>query len=198
MNLSDINKSVVSGHEEKLSLPPPKEDKSKVKKEKEKLKTNDIGDFYSTSKTSEMKKEVSYYKQGGTSYSSSSYGSRSSSSSSSKVGLYGGANLNYNDRINRLRKKSKEIAKESGSSKGERIPFEGSCNFSLKKGRVKVKTKTKKTSKHSEIGKQIGIAVATICLEVSLGILISSSKVAVEKIANEVKNFLTRKEVINA
>ena len=39
MNLSEINKSVVSNHnEEMLKLPPPKEEQSTMAKEKEKLK----------------------------------------------------------------------------------------------------------------------------------------------------------------
>lgn len=196
MNLSEINKSVVSNHnEEMLKLPPPKEEQSTMAKEKEKLKSNTIGDFYSK----ESKQETKQYKQVSSSSSSSSYytsGYRSSTStSSSKVGMYGGANLNYNDRINRIRKKSKEIAKQNKAIKGDTIPFEGEYNFSLKRGKVKMK-KRRKDTKQSKFAKQIGVAVASVCLEVCLGILIASSKNEVEKIASEVKS-LFKKEVIN-
>lgn len=195
MNLSEINKSVVSNHnEEMLKLPPPKEEQSTMAKEKEKLKSNTIGDFYSK----QSKEETKHYKQVSSSSSTSSYyssGSSYKSSTSSKVGMYGGANLNYNDRINRIRKKSKEIAKHNKTTKGDMIPFEGEYNFSLKKGRVKIKKK-KLNSKHSRVVKQVGVAVLSICLEVSLGILITSSKGEVEKIAKEVKGVFN-KEVIN-
>lgn len=194
MNLSEINKSVVSNHnEEMLKLPPPKEEQSTMAKEKEKLKSNTIGDFYSK----ESKQETKQYKQ--VSSSSSSYytsGYRSSTStSSSKVGIYGGANLNYNDRINRIRKKSKEIAKQNKTTKGDMIPFEGEYNFSLKRGKVKMK-KRRKNTKQNKLAKQIGVAVVSVCLEVGLGMLIASSKNEVEKIANEVKGMF-KKEVIN-
>lgn len=194
MNLSEINKSVVSNHnEEMLKLPPPKEEQSTMAKEKEKLKSNTIGDFYSK----ESKQETKHYKQVSSSSTSSYYSSGSSykSSTSSKVGMYGGANLNYNDRINRIRKKSKEIAKQNKATKGDMIPFEGEYNFSLKKGRVKIKKK-KLNNKQSKVVKQVGVAVLSICLEVSLGILIASSKSEVEKIAKEVKGVFN-KEVIN-
>lgn len=194
MNLSEINKSVVSNHnEEMLKLPPPKEEQSTMAKEKEKLKSNTIGDFYSK----ESKEETKHYKQVSSSSTSSYYSSGSSykSSTSSKVGMYGGANLNYNDRINRIRKKSKEIAKQNKATKGDMIPFEGEYNFSLKKGRVKIKKK-KLNNKQSKVVKQVGVAVLSICLEVSLGILIASSKSEVEKIAKEVKGVFN-KEVIN-
>lgn len=203
MNLSEINKSVVSNHvEEKLKLPPPKEEQSIMAKEKEKLKSSTIGDFYSK----ESKQETKQYKQvsssstsGYYSGSSSSYyssGSSYKSSTSSKVGMYGGANLNYNDRINRIRKKSKEIAKQNKATKGNMIPFEGEYNFSLKKGRVKMKKK-KLTNKQSKVAKQVGVAVLTICLEVSLGVLIASSKSEIEQIATEVKGIFN-KEVIKS
>ena len=194
MNLSEINKSVVSNHnEEMLKLPPPKEEQSTMAKEKEKLKSSTIGDFYSK----ESKEETKHYKQVSSSSTSSYYSSGSSykSSTSSKVGMYGGANLNYNDRINRIRKKSKEIAKQNKATKGDMIPFEGEYNFSLKKGRVKIKKK-KLNNKQSKVVKQVGVAVLSICLEVSLGILIASSKSEVEKIAKEVKGVFN-KEVIN-
>lgn len=194
MNLSEINKSVVSNHnEEMLKLPPPKEEQSTMAKEKEKLKSNTIGDFYSK----ESKQETKQYKQVSSSSSSyySGYRSSTSSTSSSKVGMYGGANLNYNDRINRIRKKSKEIAKQNKTTKGDMIPFEGEYNFSLKRGKVKMK-KRRKSTKQSKLAKQIGIAVTSVCLEVCLGMLIASSKNEVEKIASEVKGMF-KKEVIN-
>lgn len=202
MNLNQLNNGVCHNHqsEQQLLLASPEKIENKKQEEikKETLKDNNIGNFYNvnTSK-SELTKEVNHYKAGNTTpynggYSSSNYSNRgygSNSSNNSKVGLYGGANLNYNDRINAIRKKSKEIAKQETNSTTT-IPFEGKYDFTVRKGKVKKKNKFFK-GKAGKLIKQIGVAVATICLEVALGSLISTAKLSVEKIADEVKNAIT-------
>ena len=215
MDLRDINKGVMANCEQDtLLLAEPKKKEpisSKVDMSKEKKNEDKgINSYYS----GDIKDEVKYYKAGGTggytgsssstsktsssSYGySSSYGSSSKygTSSNSKVGLYGGANLNYNERLNALRRKSKEIAGKEKATMSAMKDFEGEYKFTISKtGRVKKKKKVAKKGK--KFLKQIAISVATICLEVALGVLISSAKVAVEKIVDEVKNAITRKEVI--
>lgn len=202
MNLSQLNEQIVSGHkQEQLLLSEPKKEtnREQEKVKTEVLKDNKIGDFYT--KQSELTKEVNHYKAGNTNpYSSSGYSSGyknsnyGSNNSNSKVGLYGGGNLNYNERINNLRKKSKEIAKQEKEN-GEMIPYKGDYNFSIKNGKVKKKRNIFK-KKGGKLLKQIGVAVATICLEVALASLISTAKTSVEKIADEVKNVISGKVVV--
>ena len=203
MNLNQLNDGVCHNHqsEQQLLLASPEkiENKKQEEMKKETLKDNNIGNFYNvnTPSKSEMTKEVNHYKTGNTTpynsgYSNNNYSSRSygsGSSNSSKVGLYGGGNLNYSDRINAIRKKSKEIAKQENNSTAT-IPFEGKYDFTVRNGKVKKKNKFFK-SKAGKLLKQIGVAVATICLEVALGSLISTAKLSVEKIADEVKNAIT-------
>lgn len=212
MNLNDINGGVVANHkQDNLLLAEPKKQEpvlNKVDKKEEVVDKKQFNDYYA-----ETRKESNQVKNGSTTTSStytsktttttnSSYGSYgssnkygSTSTSTSKVGLYGGGNLNYNERINSLRKKSKEIAKKEKAIENGMVSFEGEYKFTLSKS-GKIKKKAKKFFKGKKFFKQILISVATICLEVALGTLISSAKVAVEKITDEVKNAITRKEVV--
>lgn len=209
MNLNDINGGVVANHtENNLLLSEPKKQEpilNKVDKKEEVVDKKQFSDYYTdirkdSKDTKTTTTSTTYTSKTTTSSSYGSYGSNSkygssSSNPTSKVGLYGGANLNYNERINSLRKKSKEIAKKEQAIENGMINFEGDYKFTISKS-GKVKKKTKRFLKGKKFFKQIAISVATICLEVALGVLISSAKVAVEKIADEVKNAITRKEVV--
>lgn len=204
MNLNDINGGVVASHkQDSLLLSKPKKQEpvlNKIDKKEESVEKKQFNDYYT-----DIRKEVKDLKSGATtttttsssygSYNSNRYGTSSSSNPTSKVGLYGGANLNYNERVNSLRKKSKEIAKKEKAMENGMVAFEGEYKFTISKS-GKIKKKAKKFFKGKRFFKQILISVATICLEVALGTLISSAKVAVEKITDEVKNAITRKEVV--
>lgn len=204
MNLNDINGGVVASHkQDSLLLSKPKKQEpvlNKIDKKEESVEKKQFNDYYT-----DIRKEVKDLKSGATtttttsssygSYNSNRYGTSSSSNLTSKVGLYGGANLNYNERVNSLRKKSKEIAKKEKAMENGMVAFEGEYKFTISKS-GKIKKKAKKFFKGKRFFKQILISVATICLEVALSTLISSAKVAVEKITDEVKNAITRKEVV--
>lgn len=204
MNLNDINGGVVASHkQDSLLLSKPKKQEpvlNKIDKKEESVEKKQFNDYYT-----DIRKEVKDLKSGATtttttsssygSYNSNRYGTSSSSNPTSKVGLYGGANLNYNERVNSLRKKSKEIAKKEKAMENGMVAFEGEYKFTISKS-GKIKKKAKKFFKGKRFFKQILISVATICLEVALSTLISSAKVAVEKITDEVKNAITRKEVV--
>lgn len=204
MNLNDINGGVVASHkQDSLLLSKPKKQEpvlNKIDKKEESVEKKQFNDYYT-----DIRKEVKDLKSGATtttttsssygSYNSNRYGTSSSSNPTSKVGLYGGANLNYNERVNSLRKKSKEIAKKEKAMENGMVAFEGEYKFTISKS-GKIKKKAKKFFKGKRFFKQILISVATICLEVALSTLISSAKVAVEKITDEVKNAITRKGVV--